>query len=67
MIAPASGWASPLSVFAVAAIRPCRLAPAPRGEVKNSTWENLFVGIDSGKGDVAFSDVTDEGEVVLPV
>ncbi|AWZ08873.1 MULTISPECIES: transporter substrate-binding domain-containing protein [unclassified Streptomyces] len=26
--------------------------------VKNSTWENLFVGIDSGKVDVAFSNVT---------
>ncbi|MFF5533071.1 ABC transporter substrate-binding protein [Streptomyces cinerochromogenes] len=27
-------------------------------EVRNSTWENLFVGIDSGKVDVAFSNVT---------
>ncbi|MFD7554641.1 transporter substrate-binding domain-containing protein [Streptomyces sp. NPDC059835] len=26
--------------------------------VKNSTWENLFVGIDSSKVDVAFSNVT---------
>ncbi|MEU8431571.1 ABC transporter substrate-binding protein [Streptomyces sp. NPDC029216] len=26
--------------------------------VKNSTWENLFVGIDSGRVDVAFSNVT---------
>ncbi|MER5414412.1 ABC transporter substrate-binding protein [Streptomyces virginiae] len=26
--------------------------------VKNSTWENLFVGIDSGKVDVAFTNVT---------
>ncbi|MFJ8013634.1 transporter substrate-binding domain-containing protein [Streptomyces sp. NPDC096339] len=26
--------------------------------VKNSTWENLFVGIDSGKVDVAFSNIT---------
>jgi polar amino acid transport system substrate-binding protein len=31
-------------------------------EVKNSTWENLFVGIDSGKADVAFSNVTDTEE-----
>ncbi|MDX3070798.1 ABC transporter substrate-binding protein [Streptomyces sp. MI02-7b] len=30
--------------------------------VKNSTWENLFVGIDSGKVDVAFSNVTDTEE-----
>ncbi|MFD0378178.1 ABC transporter substrate-binding protein [Streptomyces sp. NPDC127112] len=26
--------------------------------VKNSTWENLFVGVDSGKVDAAFSNVT---------
>ncbi|WP_031153157.1 transporter substrate-binding domain-containing protein [Streptomyces xanthophaeus] len=26
--------------------------------VKNSTWENLFVGVDSGKVDVAFTNVT---------
>ncbi|WP_406388616.1 transporter substrate-binding domain-containing protein [Streptomyces sp. NBC_00211] len=26
--------------------------------VKNSTWENLFLGIDSGKVDVAFTNVT---------
>lgn len=26
--------------------------------VRNSTWENLFVGIDSGKADVAFTNVT---------
>lgn len=26
--------------------------------VRNSTWENLFVGIDSGKVDVAFNNVT---------
>ncbi|MEU9942280.1 transporter substrate-binding domain-containing protein [Streptomyces lavendulae] len=26
--------------------------------VKNSTWENLFVGIDSGRVDVAFTNVT---------
>ncbi|WP_445282124.1 transporter substrate-binding domain-containing protein [Streptomyces sp. DSM 118148] len=31
-------------------------------EVKNSTWENLFVGIDSGKVDVGFSNVTDTEE-----
>jgi len=31
-------------------------------EIKNSTWENLFVGIDSGKVDVAFSNVTDTEE-----
>ena len=31
-------------------------------EVRNSTWENLFVGIDSGKVDVAFSNVTDTEE-----
>jgi polar amino acid transport system substrate-binding protein len=30
--------------------------------IKNSTWENLFVGIDSGKVDVAFSNVTDTEE-----
>ncbi|WP_030198483.1 transporter substrate-binding domain-containing protein [Streptomyces sp. NRRL S-87] len=30
--------------------------------VRNSTWENLFVGIDSGKVDVAFSNVTDTEE-----
>jgi polar amino acid transport system substrate-binding protein len=33
-----------------------------KAEVKNSTWENLFVGIDSGKVDVAFSNVTDTEE-----
>ncbi|MFJ4948134.1 transporter substrate-binding domain-containing protein [Streptomyces sp. NPDC088760] len=27
-------------------------------EVRNNTWENLFVGVDSGKVDVAFSNVT---------
>ncbi|WP_263164625.1 ABC transporter substrate-binding protein [Streptomyces sp. SCSIO ZS0520] len=31
-------------------------------EVKNSTWENLFLGLDSGKVDVAFSNVTDTEE-----
>ncbi|KIF04073.1 ABC transporter substrate-binding protein, partial [Streptomyces sp. RSD-27] len=29
-----------------------------RPVVKNSTWENLFVGVDSGKVDAAFSNVT---------
>ncbi|MGW5233692.1 transporter substrate-binding domain-containing protein [Streptomyces nodosus] len=33
-----------------------------RPEVKNSTWENLFVGIDSGRVDVALSNVTDTEE-----
>ncbi|GAA2219351.1 ABC transporter substrate-binding protein [Streptomyces nogalater] len=27
-------------------------------ELRNSTWENLFVGLDSGRTDVAFSNVT---------
>ncbi|MFE7171688.1 ABC transporter substrate-binding protein [Streptomyces sp. NPDC057616] len=31
-------------------------------ETRNFTWENLFVGIDSGKVDVAFSNVTDTEE-----
>ncbi|MGW2517842.1 ABC transporter substrate-binding protein [Streptomyces sp. NPDC001617] len=31
-------------------------------EIKRFTWENLFVGIDSGKVDVAFSNVTDTEE-----
>ncbi|MFI9245105.1 transporter substrate-binding domain-containing protein [Streptomyces sp. NPDC053086] len=31
-------------------------------EIRNSTWENLFVGLDSGKVDVAFSNVTDTEE-----
>ncbi|MGW1288481.1 ABC transporter substrate-binding protein [Streptomyces sp. NPDC002586] len=31
-------------------------------ELRNFTWENLFVGIDSGKVDVAFSNVTDTEE-----
>ncbi|MFJ9822140.1 transporter substrate-binding domain-containing protein [Streptomyces sp. NPDC101151] len=31
-------------------------------ELQNSTWENMFVGIDSGKVDVAFSNVTDTEE-----
>lgn len=33
-----------------------------KAEVKNSTWENMFVGIDSGKVDVALSNVTDTEE-----
>ncbi len=31
-------------------------------ELRNSTWENMFVGLDSGKADVAFSNVTDTEE-----
>ncbi|OIJ65481.1 transporter substrate-binding domain-containing protein [Streptomyces mangrovisoli] len=31
-------------------------------EGRNFTWENLFIGIDSGKVDVAFSNVTDTEE-----
>ncbi|MEU3861632.1 ABC transporter substrate-binding protein [Streptomyces sp. NPDC028722] len=31
-------------------------------EIRNFTWENLFVGVDSGKVDVAFSNVTDTEE-----
>ncbi|MFD3496947.1 ABC transporter substrate-binding protein [Streptomyces sp. NPDC058676] len=31
-------------------------------EVRRSTWENLFIGLDSGKVDVAFSNVTDTEE-----
>ncbi|GHE08618.1 ABC transporter substrate-binding protein [Streptomyces alanosinicus] len=31
-------------------------------EISDFTWENLFVGIDSGKVDVAFSNVTDTEE-----
>lgn len=31
-------------------------------ELQNSTWENMFVGIDSGKVDVAFSNITDTEE-----
>ncbi|OIJ99944.1 ABC transporter substrate-binding protein [Streptomyces sp. MUSC 14] len=33
-----------------------------RPEIKTFTWENLFVGVDSGKVDVAFSNVTDTEE-----
>ncbi|MER7972323.1 transporter substrate-binding domain-containing protein [Streptomyces sp. NPDC096080] len=29
-----------------------------RPELRNSTWENLFVGIDSGKTDVGFTNIT---------
>jgi polar amino acid transport system substrate-binding protein len=28
-------------------------------EIANSTWENLFVGIDSGRTDIGFSNITD--------
>ncbi|MFF3335624.1 ABC transporter substrate-binding protein [Streptomyces sp. NPDC002888] len=31
-------------------------------EVRRSTWENLFIGLDSGKVDVALSNVTDTEE-----
>ncbi|WNI20658.1 ABC transporter substrate-binding protein [Streptomyces sp. ITFR-16] len=31
-------------------------------EIKNSTWENMFVGVDSGKVDVAVANVTDTEE-----
>ncbi|MDO0924717.1 ABC transporter substrate-binding protein [Streptomyces sp. TG1A-8] len=31
-------------------------------ELENSTWENMFVGVDSGKVDVAFSNITDTEE-----
>ncbi|MEU0071066.1 ABC transporter substrate-binding protein [Streptomyces sp. NPDC006332] len=31
-------------------------------EVRRSTWENLFIGLDSGKVNVAFSNVTDTEE-----
>ncbi|MFJ3641023.1 transporter substrate-binding domain-containing protein [Streptomyces sp. NPDC090108] len=31
-------------------------------DIKNSTWENMFVGIDSGKVDVALSNITDTEE-----
>lgn len=33
-----------------------------RPEVRRSTWENLFIGLDSGKVDVAISNVTDTEE-----
>jgi polar amino acid transport system substrate-binding protein len=31
-------------------------------DLQNSTWENLFVGIDSGRTDVGFSNITDTEE-----
>ncbi|MEU3841058.1 ABC transporter substrate-binding protein [Streptomyces sp. NPDC028635] len=31
-------------------------------DVRNATWENMFVGLDSGKSDVLFSNVTDTEE-----
>ncbi|MFD5583972.1 ABC transporter substrate-binding protein [Streptomyces sp. NPDC127063] len=31
-------------------------------EIKRFTWENLFVGIDSGKADIGFSNITDTEE-----
>ncbi len=27
--------------------------------MNNATWDNLFVGIDSGRNDVSFSNITD--------
>lgn len=33
-----------------------------RPDIRNSTWENLFVGIDSGRTDVGFSNITDTEE-----
>ncbi|KUN23301.1 ABC transporter substrate-binding protein [Streptomyces antibioticus] len=33
-----------------------------KAEVQRSTWENLFIGLDSGKVNVAFSNVTDTEE-----
>ncbi|MEU9307242.1 transporter substrate-binding domain-containing protein [Streptomyces sp. NPDC048256] len=33
-----------------------------KSQTKNFTWENLFVGIDSGKVDVGFSNITDTEE-----
>ncbi|GLY16084.1 putative amino acid ABC transporter, substrate-binding protein [Kineosporia sp. NBRC 101677] len=42
-----------------------RLVAATLGleaEVSNVTWENLFVGIDSGRNDVGFSNITDTEE-----
>ena len=32
---------------------------ASRPQLNNATWENLFVGIDSGRTDVGFSNITD--------
>ncbi|MFF0221265.1 ABC transporter substrate-binding protein [Streptomyces sp. NPDC004629] len=31
-------------------------------EVSNATWENMFVGIDSGRADIGFSNITDTEE-----
>ncbi|MGW7823224.1 transporter substrate-binding domain-containing protein [Streptomyces puniciscabiei] len=31
-------------------------------QVSNATWENMFVGIDSGKADVGFANITDTEE-----
>ncbi|MTD16113.1 transporter substrate-binding domain-containing protein [Nakamurella sp. YIM 132087] len=31
-------------------------------DIRNSTWENLFVGIDSGRTDIGFSNITDTEE-----
>ncbi|MEU9398853.1 ABC transporter substrate-binding protein [Streptomyces sp. NPDC048242] len=33
-----------------------------RPEIRNYTWENMFVGIDSGKADVGFANITDTEE-----
>ncbi|AKJ09299.1 ABC transporter substrate-binding protein [Streptomyces incarnatus] len=33
-----------------------------RPQVSNATWENMFVGIDSGKADVGFANITDTEE-----
>ncbi|MYS19024.1 amino acid ABC transporter substrate-binding protein, PAAT family [Streptomyces sp. DvalAA-14] len=33
-----------------------------RPELRNATWDNLFVGIDSGRTDVGFSNITDTEE-----
>ncbi|MGW3953190.1 ABC transporter substrate-binding protein [Streptomyces sp. NPDC004752] len=31
-------------------------------EISNATWENMFVGIDSGRADIGFSNITDTEE-----
>ncbi|MGJ5751700.1 amino acid ABC transporter substrate-binding protein (PAAT family) [Streptomyces puniciscabiei] len=33
-----------------------------RPQLSNATWENMFVGIDSGKADVGFANITDTEE-----
>ncbi|MEU6606202.1 transporter substrate-binding domain-containing protein [Streptomyces shenzhenensis] len=33
-----------------------------RPEISNATWENMFVGIDSGRADIGFSNITDTEE-----